>query len=163
MANTQGMCQSFMGDLLNGLHAFGASVIRATTTKDTFNIALMQAGTATPTNAQTTAYASTNEVTGTGYTAGGVAVTNATAPATYGGAAGNTGANSATWSPSAAASWSGLTITTSFDTALLYNATASGKNAVAAFTFTAQTITAGTLTLTFPAAGSLAGLIQLAS
>ena len=163
MANTQGMCQSFMGDLLNGKHAFGPSVVRGSTAADTFNLALMYAGTATPTNAQTTAYATTNEVTGTGYTAGGVALTNANAPATYGGAAGNTGANSATWSPSASAVWTGLTISSSFDTALLYNATASGKNAVAAFTFTAQTITAGTLTLTFPTAGSLAGLVQLAS
>jgi hypothetical protein len=35
-ANVQAMCTSFKQDLLNGLHAFGTSVVRASTTPDTF-------------------------------------------------------------------------------------------------------------------------------
>jgi hypothetical protein len=159
MANTQAMCQSFLSDLLNATHAFGASpaAARASGAKDTFNMALyLQSATV---NAQTAAYSATGEVTGTGYTAGGVALTNATAPANTGGgvATGNTGY----WTPSASAQWTGLTVASLFDTALLYNATAAGKNAVSVHTFTAQTISAGTLTLTMPTNAAATALIQL--
>jgi hypothetical protein len=160
-ANLQAMCQSFLSDLLNATHAFGASptAARAGGAKDTFNLALMAAGSSL--SAQTASYTavSGDEVTGTGYTAGGVAVTNATAPA-------NSGGNSQTgnfgfWTPSASAVWTGLTVATSFDAALLYNATAAGKNAVSVHTFTAQTITAGTLTLTMPSNAGGTALINL--
>ena len=40
MANSQAMCTSFKQDLLNGLHAFGTSVVRASTAADTFKAAL---------------------------------------------------------------------------------------------------------------------------
>lgn len=152
MANSNAMCSSFKQDLLNGLHAFGASVIRAATTKDTFNAALYLASASL--GAATTAYSATGEVTGTGYTAGGVAVTNATAPTLDG--------TTAIWTPSASIVYSGVTLPTSFDTVLIYNATASGKNAVSVHTFGAQTITAGTLTLTMPANAAATALEQIA-
>lgn len=39
-ANAQGMATSFKQDLLNGIHAFGTTVVRAGTTADTFKAAL---------------------------------------------------------------------------------------------------------------------------
>ena len=96
MANTQAICDSFRIDLLNGTHAFGtqgANGVRTVTTKDVFKAALFLA-TATI-NRSTTAYAVTGEVSGTGYTAGGVTVTNANLP---GGATCNDGK---VWPPAA--------------------------------------------------------------
>lgn len=152
MANSQAMCTSFKQDVLNGLHAFGASVIRAATTKDSFKAALYL--TSASMGAATTAYTATAEVSGAGYTAGGVAVTTATAPATSG--------TTAFFTPSASIVFSGVTLTTAFDCVLIYNDTAAGKNAVSVHTFTSQTITAGTLTLTMPTNDSSTGLIRLA-
>jgi len=67
------MCTSFKVEALNGIHAFGVSVVRGATTADTFKAALYVA-TGTQ-GAGTTAYSATNEVSGTGYTAGGVTLT----------------------------------------------------------------------------------------
>ena len=157
MSNSQAMCTSFKQDVLNGLHAFGASVIRAATTKDTFYAALYQAA-GGGIGAATAAYAATinttSEVSGTGYTAGGVAVTTGTGPSTSG--------TTAFFTPSASIVYSAVTLTTSFDAVLIYNNTADGKNAVSVHTFTAQTITAGTLTLTMPTNDASTGLIRLA-
>lgn len=151
MANSQAMCTSFKGDILNGLHAFGTSVIRAATTADTFYAALYL--TTATIGAATTAYSATGEVSGTNYTAGGVAVTNATAPSTSG--------TSAIWTPSASIVYTNVTLATAFDCVLIYNFTAAGKNAVSSHTFGAQTITAGTLTLTMPANAVGTALIQI--
>jgi O-acetylhomoserine/O-acetylserine sulfhydrylase-like pyridoxal-dependent enzyme len=152
MANAQAMCTSFKQDLLNGLHAFGSSVVRAATTPDVFKAALYLASGSQ--GAGTTAYSATNEVSGTGYTAGGVVVTTGTTPTTSG--------TTAYVTPSASIVYSGVTLTTSFDCVTIYNNTAAGKNAVSVHTFTAQTITAGTLTLTMPTNDSTNALIRLA-
>jgi len=154
MANTQAIPKTFRLDLMNGLHAFGASVIRAATTKDSFKAALYLA-TATI-NADSTAYTVTGEVSGSGYTAGGIAVTNATAPANTGG----TGVV-AFWTPSASLAFGTVTLSTSFDCVMLYNDTASGKNAVSVNTFGATTVTAATFTLTMPTNDLSTGLIRL--
>ena len=151
MANNQAMCTSFKQDLLNGLHAFGTSVTRGSTAADSFKAALYL--TTASLGAATTAYSATGEVSGTNYTAGGVAVTFGTAPTTSGTAAFVT--------PSANIVYSNVTLSTAFDTMLLYNNTASGKNAVSVHTFGAQTITAGTLTLTMPTNAAGTALIQL--
>lgn len=151
MANTQAMCTSFKVELLDGVHNFGTGVVRAATTADTFKAALYLA-TATV-NASTTAYSSTNEVTGTNYTAGGVTVTNATAPTSSG--------TTAYWTPSASITYTNVTLTTAFDCVLIYNSTQSNK-AVAAYTFGSQTITAGTFTLIMPTNGAGTALINLA-
>lgn len=140
-ANVQAMCTSFKVDLLNGRHAFGAAPVRGSTSADTFKAALYVANSSL--GAATTSYASaTGEVSGTGYTAGGVAVTFGTAPAPSG--------TSAIVTPSASVVYTGVTLSTSFDTMLLYNSTQAGTPAVSVHTFGAQTITAGTLTLTMP-------------
>lgn len=152
MANTQAMCTSFKQDLLNGLHAFGTTVVRAGTTPDSFKAALYLASATI--NASTTAYTATGEVSGTNYVAGGVSVTTATAPSTSG--------TTAFVTPSASIVFTNITLATSFDCVLVYNDTRAGKNAVSAHTFTAQTITAGTLTLTMPTNDATNALIRLA-
>jgi intracellular septation protein A len=147
-ANAQAMCTSFKQDLLNGVHAFSA----AYRTADSFKAALYTTGQSI--GAATTAYSATGEVSGTGYTAGGVAVTFGTAP--------TTGGTTAYVTPSANIVFTGVTLTTAFDCVLLYNSTAAGKNAVSSHTFGAQTITAGTLTLTMPTNDQNNALLRLA-
>jgi len=151
MANTQAICTSFKTELLNGIHAFGTTVVRGATTKDSFKAALFLAS-ATK-NSTTTVYDTTGEVTGTGYTAGGIAVTNGNAPSATG--------TTAFWTPSASLVFSAVTLTTAFDAVLLYNST-QGDKAVSVHTFGAQTITAGTFTLTMPTNDSSNALIRIA-
>jgi hypothetical protein len=151
MANTQAMCTSFKGELLVGHHNFGTGVVRAATTADTFKAALYLASATV--NASTTAYSSSGEVTGTGYTAGGVTVTFGTPPSTSG--------TTAFVTPSASISYSAVTLSTAFDAVLIYNSTQSDK-AVSVHTFGSQTVTAGTFTLTMPVNDASTGLIRLA-
>ena len=157
MANTASLCTSFLAEMLTATHNFGVAPIRAATTADTFKGALYV--TTATYNAATTAYATTNEVTGTNYTAGGVSVTNATAPAST-----NTSSTAGTayWTPSASLVYTNVTLTTAFDTVLIYNSTQSNK-AVGVYTFGSQTITAGTFTLTMPTNSTSAALIRIAT
>ena len=151
MANTQAMCTSFKGELLVGHHNFGTGVVRAATTADTFKAALYLASATI--NASTTAYTVTGEVSGAGYTAGGVTVTFGTPPSTSG--------TTAFVTPSASISYSAVTLSTAFDCVLIYNSTQSNK-AVSVHTFGSQTVTAGTFTLTMPTNDASTGLIRLA-
>ena len=154
MANTQALAKSFRVDLLNGIHAFGTTVTRAGTGADSFKMALYLASATI--NADTAAYTSTGELAATGnYTAGGAAVTNATAPANTGG----TGVV-AFWTPSASVTWTNLASSGAFDCALLYNDTQSDK-AVAAFTFGSQSVTSGNFSLTMPTNDLSTGLIRI--
>lgn len=107
-------------------------------------------------NRSSTVYTTTGEVTGTNYTAGGVTVTNATAPANTGG----TGIV-AFWTPSASIAWTTVTLSTAFDAMLLYNDSITAKNGVAVFTFGSQTVTAGNFTLTMPTNDLTTGLIRV--
>ena len=157
MANTQSMCTSFMSELLTGTHNFGTAPIRAASTADTFKAALYLASATI--NASTTAYAATGEVSGTGYTAGGVTVTNATAPTSTNASA---TAGVAYWTPSASLTYTTVTLSTAFDTVLIYNNTQSNK-AVSVHTFGSQTVTAGTFTLTMPSNTTTAALLRLAT
>ena len=147
------MCTSFKVDLLNAVHAFNATGIPAHTvaTADTFKAALYV--TTATVNATTTAYSASNEVSGTNYTAGGVTVTFGTAPSST--------STTAFITPSASITYTNVTLSTSFDAVLIYNSTQSNK-AVSVHTFTAQTVTAGTFTLTMPTNDSSTGLIRLA-
>jgi len=146
-----------MGELLTATHNFGTAPIRAATTADTFKGALYLASATV--NASTTVYSTTNEVTGTGYTAGGVTVTNATAPIATNS---STTAGVAYWTPSASLVYTTVTLTTAFDTVLIYNSTQSNK-AVSVHTFGSQTITAGTFTLTMPSNTTTTALLRLAT
>jgi len=151
MANTQAMATSFKTELLSGIHALGTTVIRAGTGADTFKAALYL--TTATLDASTTAYSSSNEVSGTGYSAGGITVTNATAPTSSG--------TTAYWTPSANLTYTTVTLATAFDAVLIYNSTQSNK-AVSVHTFGSQTISAGTFTLTMPTSDATNALIRIA-
>lgn len=156
MANSQAMCTSFKMELMNGSHAFGtqaANGTRTVTTKDVFKLALYL--TSASRGASDTVYSTTGELAGTGnYTQGGVTVTNATAPTTSGA--------TAYWTPSASAQWVALTSSGTFDAAVLYNDSSTGKLEVAVFTFGSQSVTSGTFTLTMPTNDASTGLIRIA-
>ncbi len=157
MANTQSMCTSFLGEVLTATHNFGTAPTRGTSTADTFKAALYLASATV--NASTTAYSSTGEVTGTNYTAGGVTVTNSTAPLSS-----NTSTTAGTgyWTPSASLTYTNVTLSTAFDAVLIYNSTQSNK-AVSVHTFGSQTVTAGTFTLTMPSNTTSTALLRLAT
>ena len=157
MANTQSMCTSFMGELMTATHNFGTSPLRAATTADTFKAALYLASATV--NAATTAYSATNEVSGTNYTAGGVTVTNATAPTATNS---SSTAGVAYWTPSASITYTNVTLSTAFDAVLIYNSSQSNK-AVSVHTFGSQTITAGTFTLTMPSNTTSTALLRLST
>ena len=162
MANTQSMCTSFMSELMLGQHQLGTSTIVSrgsltSPTTDTVKAALYLASATI--NAATTAYTVTGEVSGTNYVAGGVTVTNANTPTST-----NTSATAgvAYWTPSASITYTTVTLTTAFDTVLLYNSTQSDK-AISVHTFGSQTITAGTFTLTMPSNTTSTALLRLAT
>jgi hypothetical protein len=157
LANTQAMCTSFLGELLTATHNFGTAPVRAASTADTFKAALYL--TTATINASTTAYSATGEVTGTNYSAGGVAVTNATAPSSTNSSA---TAGVGYWTPSASITYTNVTLSTAFDTVLIYNSTQSNK-AVSVHTFGSQTVTAGTFTLTMPSNTTSTALLRLAT
>ena len=162
MANTQSMCTSFMGQLLTGGHQFSTITLVSRTsltapTNDSFKAALYLASATI--NASTTAYTATGEVTGTNYTAGGIAVTNAnTVTATNS----SSTAGVAYWTPSASLVYTTVTLATAFDTVLIYNST-QNNTAVSVHTFGSQTITAGTFTLTMPTNATTTALLRLAT
>ena len=148
MAITQAMCTSFKVELLNGIHAFGTTVARGGTTADSMYIALYTSSASL--DATTTAYSVTNEVSGTGYSAGGNALT-AVAP-TSSGTTAFTDFNDTTWS----------TATITARGALIYNSTQSDK-AVAVLDFGAdKTSTAGDFTIVFPTADASNAIIRIA-
>jgi hypothetical protein len=157
MANQQSMCTSFMGQLLTATHNFGTAPTRGSSAADTFKAALYV--TTATINASTTAYSATNEVSGTGYTAGGITVTNATAPTATNS---SSTAGVAYWTPSANLVYSTVTLTTAFDTVLIYNSSQSNA-AVSVHTFGAQTVTAGTFTLTMPSNTTTTALLRLST
>jgi hypothetical protein len=151
-----------MSQLMLGEHQLGTASLTSrgsltSPTTDTLKAALYLASATV--NASTTAYSATNEVSGTGYTAGGVTVTNATAPTST-----NTSATAgvAFFTPSASITYTTVTLSTAFDAVLIYNSTQSNK-AISVHTFGSQTITAGTFTLTMPANSTSAALIRLAT
>lgn len=140
MAITQAMCTSFKVDLLDGEQDFGA---------DTFKIALFTS--AATLDASTTAYSTTNETTGTGYTAGGNTLTVSTTPTSSGTTAYISFANT---------TWSTASITARG--ALIYNSTNANK-AVAVLDFGAdKTSTAGDFTINFPTADASSAIIRIA-
>ena len=156
------MCTSFMEELMLGEHQLGAATLVSRTsltapTTDTLKAALYLASATM--NASATAYTAVNEVSGTNYVAGGVTVTNATAPNSTNASA---TAGVAFFTPSASITYTTVTLATAFDAVLLYNSTQSNK-AISVHTFGSQTITAGTFTLTMPANTTSAALIRLAT
>jgi hypothetical protein len=151
MPNSQAMTTSFKTEILTATHNFGTAPTRGTGVADTFKAALYLASASL--GAGTTVYSSTGEVTGTNYTAGGVNVTNATAPTSSG--------TTAYWTPSASITYTNVTLSTAFDAVLIYNSSQTNK-AVSVHTFGSQTITAGTFTLVMPTNAAGTALLNIA-
>lgn len=150
MAITQAMATSFKVQLLTGTHNFGTGVVRASTTADTFKIALYTSSATL--DASTTAYSATNEVPSTGnYSAGGNTLTISQTP---------TSTSTTAWLDFADTTWSNATITA--NGALIYNSTQSDA-AVAVLAFGGdKTSTSGDFTIIFPTADSTSAIIRIA-
>jgi len=143
MAITQAMCTSFKQELMEAKHNFLASG------GNTFKLALYTSSATL--DATTTAYTATNEASGTGYTAGGAALTNID-PTTSG--------------TTAFTDFADLTFSTATITArgaLIYNDTAAGDPSVIVLDFGAdKTSTAGDFTISFPTADASNAIIRIA-
>ena len=156
MAITTAMCTSFKSELLQGIHNFhngsGGGTTTTTGTGNTFKIALYTSSATLA--ASTTAYATTNEVSGTGYTAGGNTLTNVD-PTTSGTTA---------LTDFADTTWSSASITARG--ALIYNSSTtagSANRAVCALDFGAdKTSTSGDFVIQFPAADASNAIIRIA-
>lgn len=147
MAITSALCTSFKKELLERKHDFNAS------SGHTFKIALYTSSATL--GAATTDYTTSNEVVGTGYTAGGIALTNID-PATSGTTA---------FIDFADATWPNATITAAG--ALIYNTTTDGgtgtTDAVAVISFGGdKTSTNGDFVVQFPAADASNAIIRIA-
>ena len=142
MAITQAMCTSFKKELLEGVHNFKNSG------GSTFKIALFTSSATL--GASTTAYATTNEVTGTGYSAGGASLTRVD-PSTSGTTA---------LTDFADETFSTATITA--NGALIYNSSASDKAVIVLAFGGDKTSTAGDFTIQFPTADASNAIIRIA-
>ena len=131
MAITQAMCTSFKAEILDEQHDLVA---------DTIKIALFTSSASL--GAGTTAYSTSNEVSGTGYSAGGETLTSNVVTTT--GTTAYFDADDPTWT-SASFTARG---------ALIYNSTNSDK-AIAVLDFGGDfTVSSGTFKIVFPAAGA---------
>ena len=139
MAITQAMCSSFKLDLLKADQDFDV---------DTFKIALYTSSATL--NASTTVYSTSNEVVGTGYTAGGKTLTGVTITLT---------------GTTAYVDFSDITWNTTIITArgaLIYNSSKSNK-AVAVLDFTEdKTTSGGDFTVEFPTNDSSNAFVRIA-
>lgn len=137
------MCTSFKKEILEAVHNFQNSG------GSTFKIALYTNSASF--NAATTAYTATNEVSGTGYTAGGNTLTRVD-PTTSGTTA---------FTDFADTTWSSSTITARG--AMIYNDSASGNPAVVILDFGSdKTSTNGDFTVVFPTADASNAIIRIA-
>ena len=139
MAITQALCNSFKQELLQGLHDLDGHTLKMALFTSSATL-----------GATTTAYSTTNESSGTGYTAGGATLANV------------------------AVSLSGTTAFVDFDNvsftsatisdaagALIYNSSASDK-AIAVVDFgSTKSVSSGTLTITLPTASATTALIRV--
>jgi|TARA_R100001129_G_scaffold52808_1_gene36343 hypothetical protein len=147
MAISQAMCTSFKVELLQGKHNFTAS------SGHTFKLALFTSSASL--GASTTDYSTSNEASGTNYSAGGSALTSVT-PTSSG--------------TTALCDFSDLTFSSATVTArggLIYNTTTGGgsstTDAVIVLDFGGdKTSTAGDFTIQFPTADASNAIIRIA-
>ena len=144
MAITQAMATSFKVGLLDGTFDFG------TGTSQVFKIALYTASATL--DSTTTAYTTSNEVVGTGYTAGGNTLTVSQVPTSTGTTA---------FLDFADSTWSSATITARG--ALIYLANGTTNDAVCVLDLGSdKTSTNGNFTVIFPAADASNAIIRIA-
>jgi len=133
MAITQAMCTSFKAEILDEQHDLVADTLKIALYTSSANL-----------GAATTAFTTSNEISGTGYSSGGVELTNRTVSTT--GTTAFFDADDPTWT-SASFTARG---------ALIYNSTNSNK-AIAVLNFGGDfTVSSGTFRIVFPAAGASA-------
>lgn len=140
MANTQGISGAAKQAAL-------ASIVNGKTLKAALFLASATRG---PSDAT---YSTTGEVSGAGYTAGGVAVTN--------GNSANLTGTTAFWTPSASIVYSSVTLATAFDAVMIYSTTDANRN-IGTFTFGSTTVSGGNFTLTMPTNDASTGLVRFA-
>lgn len=137
------MCTSFKKELMEGIHDFRNSG------GSTFKLALYDNNASF--TAATTAYTTSDEVSGTGYTAGGGSLTRVD-PSTSG--------------TTALTDFADLTFSSATITArgaLIYNDTASGDPSIVVLDFGAdKTSSAGDFTIIFPTADASNAIIRIA-
>jgi hypothetical protein len=151
------MCTSFKAEIMLGVHDFRA------TGGDTFKLALYTSSATI--DANTTAYTSSNEVTGANYTAGGGTLVNLGVVTSN-----NTASTGVGFTDFSDLTFANSTITARG--ALIYNTTPSANSnanttltnaAVAALDFGSdKTSTAGDFTIIFPAATNTTAIIRIA-
>ena len=143
MAITSAVCTRFKVELLKAVHNFSASG------GNTFKIALYTSDASL--GASTTAYTTSNEVSGSGYTAKGNALTSVTPVAD---------------STTAVCDFADTSFTSASFTArgcLIFNEDATGDPAVCAIDFGGdKTVSSGTFTIQFPAAAASTAIIRIA-
>lgn len=138
MAITQAICNSFKAELLGGFHDLDT---------DTLKVALYTSSATL--GATTTAYSVTDEISGTGYSAGGATITGAVITS-----------GSTSYIDFADTDWSTATFTTRG--AVIYNSSKSNR-AIAVLDFGSdQTVGAGTFRIEWPAADASNAIIRLA-
>jgi len=150
MSITSAVCSSFKSELLSGKHDFDSSG------GDTFKIAMFTSSASL--DATTTDYSTSNEITnssGTAYTAGGSALTNQ----------GVTLSSTTAYTDFADVSWTSASFTA--NGAMIYNTTTDGgsstTDAVCIIAFGGdKTVSSGTFTIQFPAAGATTAILRLA-
>jgi hypothetical protein len=143
MAITQTMCTSFKKALLDGEMDFSSN------TSQSYKIALYTNSASL--DATTAVYTTSNEASGTGYTAGGAALTISTAPTTSGTTAYLSFSNT---------TWATSTITARG--ALIYQ-TGGTTPAVAVLDFGSDKVTSGTtFQVTFPTADAVTAIVRVA-
>jgi hypothetical protein len=137
------MCTSFKQELLEAVHNFKNSG------GSTFKLALYDNNASF--DASTTAYTATNEVSGTGYSAGGGTLTRVDPSAS----------GTTAFTDFADLTFASATITARG--ALIYNDTATGDPSVVVLDFGAdKTSTAGDFTIVFPTADASNAIIRIA-
>ena len=143
MAIRSAICTSFKVEILKAVHNFTAS------SGNTFNLALYTSDASL--GAATTAYTTSNEVSGSGYTAKGNALTSVTPVAD---------------STTAVCDFADTSFTSASFTArgcMIFNDSASGDPAVCVIDFGSdKTVTSGTFTIQFPAADASNAIVRIA-
>lgn len=140
MANTTATPAQFKLDALAAILPAGISTLKAALYLTSASLGI-----------DTTAYSATGEVSGSGYTAGGVAVTAANAPVLSG--------TTACWTPSTSIDFGTVTLATAFDAVLIYD-TARSNKAVAVRNIGSQTCTATRLYLDMPTNDAANALVR---
>jgi|TARA_R100001594_G_scaffold98027_2_gene132398 hypothetical protein len=156
MAITQALCTSFKQEILQGIHNFtsgsGGGTSTSTGSGNAFKIALFTSSATL--SASTTAYSSSNEASGTGYSAGGAALTNVT-PTT---------SSTTALTDFADVTWGSSSITARG--ALIYNSSTtagSANRAVLVLNFGSdKSSSSGDFTITFPTADASSAIIRIA-